>query len=70
MDTAFVSRLQFGLTLAFQYLLVPLTIGLGVMLVLMEGIYLRSRNPIYRNLTGFDHVGIYRLFRGRCTSTR
>lgn len=53
MDTAFVSRLQFGLTLAFHYIFVPLTIGLGVVLVMMEGMYLGTRTPVYRDLTKF-----------------
>src|SRR5262249_20108229 len=31
----------------------PLSIGLGLALVLMEGIYLRTRNPLYQQLTRF-----------------
>ncbi len=42
MDVLLLSRLQFALTIMFHYLFPPLTIGLGVLLVVMEGLYLRT----------------------------
>ena len=33
-----LSRIQFGLTISFHYIYPPLSIGLGVMLVIMEGL--------------------------------
>lgn len=60
MDSVFVSRLQFGLTLAFHYIFVPITIGLSVALVMMEGMYLRTRDPHYRHLSEF-WAGIFGL---------
>ena len=37
MDVVLLSRLQFALTIMFHYLFPPLTIGLGVVLVFLEG---------------------------------
>ena len=53
MDVVFASRLQFGLTIAFHYLFPPLSIGLGIVLVLMEGAFLRTRDPLYQQMTRF-----------------
>lgn len=53
MDPVFLARLQFGLTIAFHYIFPPLSIGLGVVLVLMEGLYLRTRLPLYQQMTRF-----------------
>ncbi len=53
MDTLLLSRLQFTLTIMFHYLFPPLTIGLGVLLVIMEGAYLRTRNPQYEAAARF-----------------
>ena len=36
-DVTFLSRLQFALTIMFHYLFPPLTIGMGVVLVYLEG---------------------------------
>lgn len=53
MDVVTLSRIQFALNVAFHYLFPPLSIGLGVMLVLMEGAYLRTKNPVYERMTRF-----------------
>jgi len=53
MDTELLARVQFGLTVGFHYLFPPLSIGLGVFLVLMEGTYMRTRNPLYHDMTRF-----------------
>ncbi|MBI4578154.1 MAG: cytochrome ubiquinol oxidase subunit I [Planctomycetes bacterium] len=47
MDALMLSRLQFSLTIMFHYLFPPLTIGLGVLLVVIEGLYLKTRNAQY-----------------------
>ncbi len=60
MDAVSASRLQFGLTLAFHYLFPPITIGLGVALVMMERMYLRTRDPLYQDMTRF-WAGIFGL---------
>jgi cytochrome d ubiquinol oxidase subunit I len=52
-DAVDVSRLQFGITIAFHYLYPPLTIGLGIVLVILEGMFLRTKNPLYQQATKF-----------------
>ncbi|HUB26722.1 MAG TPA: cytochrome ubiquinol oxidase subunit I [Tepidisphaeraceae bacterium] len=53
MDPTYAARVQFGMTLAFHYIFPPITIGLGTVLVVMEGIFLLTRKPIYEKLTRF-----------------
>ncbi len=53
MDPLFLSRLQFALTIAFHYLFPPISIGLGLLLVIMEGIYLKTKNKLYHQMTRF-----------------
>ena len=47
MDVLTLSRVQFGATISFHYIYPPLSIGLGVMLVLMEGLWLKTGKPVY-----------------------
>ncbi|MCX6829391.1 MAG: cytochrome ubiquinol oxidase subunit I [candidate division Zixibacteria bacterium] len=53
MDVLTLSRLQFGLTIAFHYIFPPLSIGLGLILVIMEGLYLKTKNPLYHLMARF-----------------
>jgi cytochrome d ubiquinol oxidase subunit I len=53
MDVLTLARLQFALTTAFHYLYPPLSIGLGVMLVLMEGLWLKTHQPVYHQMARF-----------------
>src|SRR5579885_2927664 len=53
MDVLTLSRIQFGATVAFHYLYPPLSIGLGVMLVLMEGAWLRTGQAVYHQMARF-----------------
>jgi cytochrome d ubiquinol oxidase subunit I len=48
-----LSRVQFGLTIMFHYLFPPLTIGMGVVLVYLEGMYLLRREAIYETAAKF-----------------
>ena len=48
-----LSRFQFALTIMFHYLFPPLSIGLGGLLVIMEGIYLKTGDPRYEAMTKF-----------------
>jgi cytochrome d ubiquinol oxidase subunit I len=48
-----LSRLQFALTIAFHYIYPPLSIGLGVFLVLAEARYLQTRDPLWRQVARF-----------------
>lgn len=53
LDVTFLARLQFALTIMFHYLFPPLSIGLGVLLVFMEGMYLRTKDPQYEQMARF-----------------
>ncbi len=47
LDPLLLSRLQFAFTIMFHYLFPPLTIGLGAIMVGIEGMYLKTRDPEY-----------------------
>jgi len=47
LDAVLLSRIQFALTIMFHYLFPPLTIGLGVIMVGLEAMYLRTKDPAY-----------------------
>lgn len=53
MDVEILSRIQFAFTIAFHYIYPPISIGLGVLLVVMEGMYLKTKNKIYESITRF-----------------
>lgn len=53
MDPVLLSRIQFGLTISFHYIYPPLSIGLGVVLVLMEALYLKTRVALFQQMTKF-----------------
>ena len=53
MDVEILARVQFAFTIAFHYIYPPLSIGLGLIMVIMEGIYLKTGNKIYENMTRF-----------------
>ena len=53
LDVVLLSRIQFALTIMFHYLFPPLSIGLGMILVITEGIYLRTRNRLYEDMARF-----------------
>ncbi len=53
MSAEILARIQFALTTAFHYIFPPLSIGLGVILVVMEGLYLKTKNEEYKHMTRF-----------------
>jgi len=63
METEILARVQFAFTVAFHYIYPPLSIGLGVILVIMEGMYLKTKNEIYHKMTRF-WVKIFALIFG------
>jgi cytochrome d ubiquinol oxidase subunit I len=53
MDVLTLSRIQFGATIAFHYIYPPLSIGLGLLLVIMEGLWLKTGNNLYHQMARF-----------------
>jgi cytochrome bd-type quinol oxidase subunit 1 len=48
-----LSRLQFALTAMYHFLFVPLTLGLSVLLAIMESVYVMTGRTIWRDMTKF-----------------
>lgn len=53
MNVEMLSRIQFALTSCFHYIYPPMSIGIGLMLCIFEGIYIKTRNPKYKQITKF-----------------
>jgi len=53
MEVELLARLQFAITVMFHYIYPPISIGLGLLLVIMEGLYLKTNNKLYENMTKF-----------------
>ncbi|HEX2913365.1 MAG TPA: cytochrome ubiquinol oxidase subunit I [Chloroflexia bacterium] len=53
MDTLTLSRWQFGVTTVYHFFFVPLTLGLSLLVAIMETMYVRTGNPMYKQMTKF-----------------
>ena len=53
MDVVILSRIQFALTIGFHYIFPPLTIGMSLVMVFLEGQHLRTGDPIYETSAKF-----------------
>ncbi len=53
MDIVLLSRWQFALTTIYHFFFVPLTLGLGWFVAILETMYVRSGNQMYKRLTKF-----------------
>jgi cytochrome bd ubiquinol oxidase subunit I len=52
-DVVSLSRMQFGLTALYHFLFVPLTLGLSLLLGIMESVYVMTGRAIWRDMTKF-----------------
>lgn len=53
LDIVALSRLQFAITALYHFLFVPLTLGLSVLLAIMETVYVMTGRVIWRQMTKF-----------------
>ncbi len=53
LDVVTLSRLQFALTALYHFLFVPLTLGLSMLLVIMESAYVMTGRQIWKRITQF-----------------
>ncbi|MFH1051232.1 MAG: cytochrome ubiquinol oxidase subunit I [bacterium] len=53
MDVELLARIQFGITAGFHFLFPPMSIGLGIILVIMEWRFLRTKNMLYERMAKF-----------------
>lgn len=60
-DVVFLSRLQFALNITYHYLFPPMTIGLGWILIVIEGMYLKTKDVKYKHMVIF-WTKIFSLF--------
>jgi cytochrome d ubiquinol oxidase subunit I len=48
-----LSRLQFAITVAFHFLFVPLTLGLALLVAVMETVYYKNKDETWRRMADF-----------------
>ncbi len=53
LDVVGLSRLQFALTALYHFLFVPLTLGLSMLVAIMETVYVMTNRPVWRQMTKF-----------------
>src|SRR5512143_2884434 len=53
MDIVLLSRLQFAITALYHFLFVPLTLGLSLILLITECVFVMTGRPIWRDMTKF-----------------
>ena len=53
LDIVELSRLQFAMTAMYHFLFVPLTLGLSILVAIMETVYVMTNRPIWRQMTKF-----------------
>jgi len=53
MDPILLARLQFAITTVYHFFFVPLTLGLSVLVALMETLYVRTGREVYKQMTKF-----------------
>ena len=53
MNVETLSRIQFALTISFHFVFPPMTIGLGLVLVVLQTLRVRTGNPLYVDLARF-----------------
>jgi len=53
MDALSLARLQFAITTVYHFFFVPLTLGLSVLVALMETLYVRTGRDVYKRMTKF-----------------
>jgi len=53
MDPTTLARIQFGVTTVYHFFFVPLTLGLSILVAIMEMLYVQTGNQIYKRMTKF-----------------
>ena len=53
MEEVLLGRWQFGITTVYHFLFVPLTLGLTILVALMETMYVRTGSDVYKKMTQF-----------------
>ena len=60
MNPELLSRLQFAFTISFHFIYPPISMGLGLLIVVIGALYVRTKDPKWRELS-FFWIKIYGL---------
>ena len=55
-EVVLMSRWQFGITAMYHFIFVPLTLGLSVLLGIMETVYVMTGREIWKQMTKFRRL--------------
>ncbi len=53
MDALDLARLQFAVTTVYHFFFVPLTLGLSILVAIMQTLWYRTSNPVYKQMAKF-----------------
>ena len=53
MDAIFLSRIQFAVAAGFHFLFPPMTLGITLIILILETLYIKRGEEIYKNVSGF-----------------
>ena len=53
MDVLDIARWQFGITTVYHFLMVPLTLGLGMTIAIMQSLWVRTGDEQYLRMVKF-----------------
>ena len=53
MDVITLSRLPFAITTIYHFLFVPVSLGLSIFIAIMQTMYLKTDNVVYKRLAKF-----------------
>lgn len=53
MDPVLLSRIQFGVTAGFHFLFPPITFGLTFIILILETLYIKKQDELYKNISSF-----------------
>ncbi len=53
MDAALLARIQFAVTISFHFLFPPTTLGLSLIILILETLYIRTKENIYKRTSAF-----------------
>jgi len=53
MEAVFLSRIQFAFTAGFHFIFPPLTLGIGLIILVYETLYIKTEKEIFKNISKF-----------------
>ena len=53
MNAVLLARIQFALTIIYHFIFPPITLGMGLMIVIFEFLYLKKNDNVYKDISNF-----------------